>query len=193
MSVKPSPRIALLALDCQRMIIDGYNPDPAGFKALSGKVLAKARACGVPVIYVKVSFRSDFPEVSSRNGIFSEIRTANLLVRDQASTGIPDEIAPQKDDVVIEKHRVGAFEGTELALVLRSMDIHSLVMFGIATSGCILSTVRHGADLDYDLSVIHDLCSDKDAEVHDVLMRKVLPSQAKILCAEEFLAHLTAR
>ena len=93
-------------------------------------------------------------------------------------------------EVVIEKHRVGGFEGTDLGVVLRAADVKTLVMFGIATSGCVLSTVRQAADLDYELVVLEDLCSDKDDEVHGVLVRKVFPSQARVVSSGAFTAEI---
>jgi nicotinamidase-related amidase len=65
--------------------------------------------------------------------------------------------------------------------VLRSHDIDTLVLCGIATSGVVLSTVREGADRDYRLIVLEDLCLDADEEVHRVLTQKVFPRQADVV------------
>ena len=43
------------------------------------------------------------------------------------------------------------------------------------------STVRDAADKDYRLFVLADGCADVDEEVHDVLLRKVLPRQADVI------------
>lgn len=77
-------------------------------------------------------------------------------------------------------------------MILRANDIETLVMFGIATSGVVLSTLRHAADADYRLVVLKDCCSDRDAEVHRVLVEKVFPRQAKVITAAEFIAALGA-
>ena len=57
---------------------------------------------------------------------------------------------------------------------------------GIATSGVVLSTVRHAADADYRLLVIGDCCSDQDEEVHRVLLSKVFPRQADVVTTEQW-------
>jgi len=90
--------------------------------------------------------------------------------------------------VVITKHRVGAFLGTDLDIVLRANGIRTLVLTGIATSGVVLSTLRYAADADYRIVVVEDCCADRDAEVHRVLMEKVFPRQATIIRAEEAIA-----
>ena len=48
-----------------------------------------------------------------------------------------------------------------------------------------LSTVRHAADADYGLVVVSDCCSDRDEEVHRVLLEKVLAKQASVATAAE--------
>jgi nicotinamidase-related amidase len=54
----------------------------------------------------------------------------------------------------------------------------------------VLSTLRHAADADYRLVVLKDCCSDRDAEVHRVLVEKVFPRQAKVVTAAEFVGAL---
>ena len=46
----------------------------------------------------------------------------------------------------------------------RSASTFILLLAGIATSGVVLSTVRHGADADYRLVVVADCCGDGDAD-----------------------------
>jgi nicotinamidase-related amidase len=78
---------------------------------------------------------------------------------------------------------VSAFAGTDLDLVLRANGIETLILTGIITSGVVLSTLRHAADADYRLLVVGDCCSDRDEEVHRVLLDKVFPQQATITTA----------
>jgi nicotinamidase-related amidase len=85
---------------------------------------------------------------------------------------------------------VSAFAGTDLDMILRANGIETLVVAGIATSGVVLSTVRHAADADYKVVVVEDCCADRDAEVHRVLVGKVFPRQATIARAEELASSL---
>ena len=63
------------------------------------------------------------------------------------------------------KHRVGAFAGTDLEMILRAGEIDTLMLLGIATSGVVLSTLLDAADADYRLAVVTDCCADRDAEL----------------------------
>jgi nicotinamidase-related amidase len=92
--------------------------------------------------------------------------------------------------VVVTKRRVGAFSTTDLETVLRAHNISTLVMFGIATSGVVLSTVRWAADMDYQLVVVSDASADMDSEVHRVLTQKVLPTQATVVTTESLVKAL---
>lgn len=72
------------------------------------------------------------------------------------------------------KHRVSSFVGTDLETLLRASGIDTLVLVGVHTSGVVLSTVRHAGDLDYRLIVVRDCCADPDAEVHAILLDRVI-------------------
>jgi nicotinamidase-related amidase len=111
---------------------------------------------------------------------------------DDPSTQIHPGVEPRPDDVVVIKKRVSAFAGSDLDVVLRSLDVDSLVLTGIATSGVVLSTLRQAADLDYDLTVLRDGCGDADPEVHRVLLDKVFPRQAAVLSVNEWVDQLGA-
>jgi len=92
---------------------------------------------------------------------------------------------------VVVKHRVNAFFGTDLEMILRAHDIDTLVLLGHASSGVILSTVRYAADADYRLVVVEDGCADRDAEVHMVLMQRLFPRQATVVSAEAVIQALS--
>ncbi len=80
--------------------------------------------------------------------------------------------------------------GTDLEIVLRARDIHTLILLGYATSGVILSTTRYAADADYRLLVVEDCCADNDQQVHDFLCGKILPRQADVVQSADVIRAL---
>ena len=50
--------------------------------------------------------------------------------------------SPLPDEVIVTKHRYGAFESTDLDLILRSRGIRSVIMTGVATNVCVETTAR---------------------------------------------------
>jgi nicotinamidase-related amidase len=169
---------ALLVMDVQRAIVERFADDDLLERV--AEAIAAARGSGIRVIYVRVAFRPGHPEVSARNRTFAAVRDAGGLIDDEGAA-IHDAVAPLPGEVVVTKRRVSAFAGSDLDVVLRAAEITHLVLCGIATSGVVLSTVRAAADLDFELSVLHDACADGDPEVHRVLTEKVFPRQAAVL------------
>lgn len=189
-SFDPS-RSAVLSLDLQTAIVSIYVEDQE-LLSRAGHVLHRARDSGMCVIHVQVGFRPGLPEVSPRNLLLSAIKSSpkHQQLFQGPAAAIHPEVAPQQGDIVIIKHRVDAFAGTDLEMVLRAKDIDTLVLFGIATSGVVLSTLLHAADADYRLAVIKDCCADRDLDVHDCLIDKVFPRQASVMTASEFVDAL---
>jgi nicotinamidase-related amidase len=180
---------ALLVMDVQRAIVERFADDDLLERI--AEAIAAARDRGIRVVYVRVAFRPGHPEISSRNRTFAAVRDADGLTDDEG-TAIHDAVAPLPGDVVVTKRRVSAFAGSDLDTVLRAGEITNLVLCGIATSGVVLSTVRAAADLDFELSVLHDACADGDPEVHRVLTEKVFPRQAAVLDVAAWSAQVAA-
>lgn len=102
-------------------------------------------------------------------------------------------VKPASDEVVITKRRVSAFTGTELDMILRCYGTDRLVIAGLATSGAVLSTVRQAQDLDFQITVLHDLCMDRDEELHRILIDKVFAKNCEILTGQEWVDRLGAK
>jgi nicotinamidase-related amidase len=183
---------ALLVMDVQNWVVERFAPDSDPLLQALGRATSAARGAGVPVIYVQVAFRPGQPEISARNRTFSAIAASGGLGMDDPDTQIHPAVTPAPGDVVVTKKRVSAFVGSDLDVVLRSFEVDTLVLAGIATSGVVLSTLRQAADLDYQLIVLRDGCVDADFEVHRVLFDKVFPRQATVLSTAEWVAGIEA-
>jgi nicotinamidase-related amidase len=179
---------ALLIMDYQNDIV-GMLPEPARAPLLdrASEVIKAAREARLPIVYIVVRFREGYPEVSRENKRFAMLKESGRLREGTVGAEIHARVAPQPGDIVVTKRRVGAFSTTDLQPILRANNITTLAMFGIATSGVVLSTVRWAADMDYPMVVVADACTDMDAEVHRVLTEKVLPTQAMVVTTQEFV------
>jgi nicotinamidase-related amidase len=182
---------ALLVMDVQYGVVERYLSGPAaGLLDALSRAIAAARAAAVPVVYVRAAFRPGAPEVSRRNKAFSAVATRGGMGVDDRSTQVHDAIAPEAGDIVVVKKRISAFAGSDLDVVLRSLDVDALVLSGIATSGVVLSTLRYAADVDFELTVLSDGCADADPEVHRVLLEKLFPRQAAVVSVDEWVGGL---
>jgi len=183
-------RTAVLSMDCQAGIVSIYTREgKEAFLLCVANVLEHARAAGITVIHVQVGFRPGLPEVSTRNSLFAAVKASEQhqqLFREPHGA-IPAGIAPRLNEVVITKHRISAFAGTDLSMILRANEIDTLILYGISTSGVVLSTLLEASDADYRLAVIGDCCADLDSELHDCLIQRFFPTRGSVLSSEDFI------
>lgn len=183
---------AVLNMDMQAGIISIYAKDEVRFPERAAHLLNLSRQRGMRIIHIQVGFREGLPEVSARNSLFAAVKNSEQyqkLFLGEAGA-IHPALTPHSDDIVIVKHRISAFTGTDLDMILRANEIHTLVLFGIATSGVVLSTLCAAVDLDYRAIVIKDCCVDQDAGLHDVLMSNYFTKRGEVISADEFIARL---
>jgi len=182
---------AILIMDYQNDIV-ALLPEEQQKPLLqrTAKVLDVARKASLPVIYVGIRFRDGYPEISPRNKVFSSVKQRGLLLENTSGVDIRAEVAPEPGEIIVTKYRSSAFHATELETVLQVKGVNKLVLFGVRTSGCVLSTVRQAADMDYGITVISDCCADTDDETHRVLTQKIFPQQTTVVTAQEFISFI---
>ena len=186
-------RTALLSMDMQVSIVARYIKD-SDLMARAQLVMQRARELRMRVIHVQVGFRRGLPEISSHNPLFSSIRTNedHRKMFEGPQGAIHTSVAPEGGEVVITKHRISAFSGTDLEMILRANEIDTLLLMGIATSGVVLSTWLEAFDMDFRLVAIHDCCADLDANLHAALVEKMFPRLGSVISAADFLGAANA-
>jgi nicotinamidase-related amidase len=173
---------ALLVMDFQALAL-GMLGDSESLLARAGEAIRVARARGAHVAYVRVAFDdADYDAVPPHSLFAPLLKTVGKEFHSDApATAVHGDIAPQPGDIVVRKTRVGAFSTTDLDQQLKERGIVTLLLAGITTSGVVLSTVRDAADRDYQVFVVADASADRELDVHDFLIEKVLPMQAKVV------------
>ena len=151
-----------------------------------------ARDAGAMVCYCATVFRPGYPEIGARNKTFGQRKASGQPAVFDPLAVIHPAVAPRESEVAVGKHRVNALYGTGLDVALRANDINTLIILGYATSGVVLSTVRYASDLDYNLYVVEDCCSDSDTEVHEFLMGRIFPRQAEVVQSADVIAALAS-
>jgi nicotinamidase-related amidase len=177
---------ALLIMDVYQATVPMLKNAEPYLASLSG-ALKKARANKIPVIYVVLRFRNGYPEINSSSKMFKGIKENPALKFDSEETmQVHTAVGPVKGDITVIKKRVGAFTGSDLEVLLRSMGIKHIVLAGISTSGGVLSTLCEAADKDYAITVLSDCCTDMDEEVHRVLTTKIFLRNADVVTSAEW-------
>jgi nicotinamidase-related amidase len=156
----------------------------------AASILDNARKAGLEIIHIANIFREGYPEINPRNRVFSQVKARGMFGDGSPGAKIHAEVSPHEGDIVITKHRANAFWGTDLEIILKAKGITQLVMMGIATGGCVLSTVRWAADADYNIIVVSDGCADPDHEIHEALIKKIFPREAIVATTQELISAI---
>jgi nicotinamidase-related amidase len=152
-----------------------------------------ARKAELLICYSATVFRPGYLEINERNKLFAPRKHLGLPAASDPVALIHPALKPDDGEPVVSKHRVNAFFGTDLEIILSANHVNTLILVGYATSGVILSTTRYAADADYRVIVVEDCCTDRDAAVHDFLCQKIFPFQADVVQSADLIRALSVR
>lgn len=90
------------------------------------------------------------------------------------------EIEPRPEDFIIPKYRWSAFHQTCFDLALRSQGIDTIILSGGSVDVGVASTVYAARDLDYNVIIVRDACSNSSDDSMTVFMNIVFPRMARV-------------
>jgi ureidoacrylate peracid hydrolase len=151
-------RIAFLNIDMQCWFVEGYPVSAPGGRALLDRLNAFAAVCrsaGVAVVHAAHILRPDGSNMGVMREYLEPIREGMIFRGSEPSAFHPDLVI-EPSDIVLEKPRFGAFQGTDLELILRGKGIDSVIVGGIATNICCETTAREAAVRDFKMFFLSD-------------------------------------
>ena len=161
-----------------------------GIRAIR-RLLAAARAKDLPVIYTTGIRRPDGWDAGSwawKNSRSGE-RVTTPVTHLSGDTIIPD-IAPERGDVVIAKHKPSAFHGTPLASFLTLFGADSLIVAGTTTSGCVRASVVDAFSDNYRVTVVEEGCFDRSQASHALSLCDMHAKYADVAKLEEVVGFI---
>lgn len=183
-------RAALIMVDLQNDFVhaDGWvaKQQVPGFMGDTGieavldqsqALLDAARAAGVMTVFVRMLGDDKYLSPA----LYAQYRRNHGHERPpcvQESTWGADFYGDLRPDgrpkeFVLEKHRYSAFIGTRLDQLLRSNGVQTIVVCGVATTGCVESTIRDGFMHDYYVVIARDACGDYETARHTSALSKL--------------------
>jgi maleamate amidohydrolase len=181
---------ALIIIDFVMAYLDTTSPLYAGVEdalAANERVLAAARAAGVPVIFTNVEYSPGGAE----GGIFYRKVPALKLFECGSSLGaFPPSLQPRDGEIVLTKHYASAFFGTSLASLLTSKGIDTLLITGLSTSGCVRATALDACQSGFLPFVIREACGDRHAAPHEANLFDLQAKYAEVISEADALAKL---
>jgi ureidoacrylate peracid hydrolase len=152
-------------------------------------LLTAARAAGVPVVFVRMIGDDKFLSPPMRAQYLRNHGRPRPTCVQEGTWGADfyGDLRPngQGLEFKIDKHRYSACIGTRLDQVLRSNGIQTVVVSGVATSGCVESTIRDAFMLDYYVVVAGDACGDYDQDRHRATLSKMDLSFGYVVSVED--------
>ena len=90
--------------------------------------------------------------------------------------------APNPGEIVAQEHWCSSgFANTDLDLQLKKHGIHQFIVIGLIAHTCIESTVRYGAELGYDVTVVRDATADYSDEMMHAALDINMPNYARAI------------
>jgi nicotinamidase-related amidase len=180
---------ALLVVDMQNDLVSLERPSaregappPAARDIIPAlqRLIAAGREAGVKMVYLVVGKGEDpsrtvspaFAYYCLRESPYHGSYAGNLRASADDSWGkqVIPELAPQPEDVILLKRRLGGFWGTHLDSTLRGMGVETVVVTGTATAGCVLDTVMGAFVNDYYTLYVPDGVSDGNPKLQDLAL-----------------------
>jgi isochorismate hydrolase len=188
-SWRPDPdRAALLVHDLQRHFVGAYPPGASPVVPLLAnvaRILCAARDLGMPVVYTRQPGRM----TRAQRGLLYDFWGAGMST-DPWVREITPEVAPEPDDVVVDKRRYSAFYDTCLAGILRDRGRDQLVVCGIyAHVGCLM-TACDAYTRDVQPFLVADAVADFSARHHRMALDYAARTCAVVMTTDGLLAAL---
>jgi biuret amidohydrolase len=199
-------RAAVLTIDLHRGHLDpevATLPLPADVSATVVEhnvgFLDAARAAGVPVVHVVTSYR-DGEEISS-NAFWRAIADtgatrANVLRHNLdhlPGIQLMPGVLREGDRLVDTKKRYDCFLHTDLEFVLRRLGVNTLLITGVNTNSCVLTTTIAASVRDYACIVVEDCVDTVDGpDFHDAALKCIRRAFGWTMPSDAALRTVTA-
>jgi gluconolactonase len=195
-------RCALIIQDLQNdVIIEGGafaesgSPQHAKEQNVVENVKSLAAACrskGIPVLHVWYVVEPGAAGLKLNAPLFNGVKDAGALVRGTWGAAPAEGLEPQEGDIVVEKMRMSAWQGTKLENLLAGLGRDTIIVTGAWTNMSIEHTSRTGADKGYAMVVPEDGCSTMNADWHNASINYALQNVATVTSCAAVTAAIGA-
>jgi nicotinamidase-related amidase len=161
------------------------------------RLLDAARKASLPIFYAMANHRQD-GQVRSMIVTDTDMRlrpwpkddcnpTVHGATEGSWEQKVIEDIAPRPEDTIIPKYRWSTFHQTYFDLALRSRGIDTIIISGGAVDVGVASTVYAARDLDYNVIVVRDACSNSHEDSMAAFMNTVFPRMARVRSTDQVL------
>lgn len=101
-----------------------------------------------------------------------------------------EPVAPQGDEIVINKTASGVFNATNIAYILRNLEITGLFVVGVYSNECVSTAIRDACDLGFFVTLISDGCATVTPELQKATITTMKDRYARVMNAQEAIAEI---
>jgi len=203
----------LLVLDMQKacvtpggaMYIESVGGAPEGKDVVPvvHRVLEACREKGIPVVWSMWGLRPDGKDAGHADKKWGLVGQLSTFPGSWGNGGdeLDDALKPLDGEPVIRKHRFSSFYGTPLSEYMRRAGADTLVVAGVSTANCAITTAVDGANQDYKVIVLADSSCAIPASLPDQppgygqhweALRNIQANHGDVLLSTEFLEKIGA-
>lgn len=135
----------------------------------SQKLIAACREQGIPIIYTRQINRMDGIGLSKGEPLKAD-GTPLYYADHTDQIEIIDDLKPHEGDIVIDKYRWSAFYETSLDVMLKSFGAEEVIMGGVVTDGCLMTSVFDAYFRDYEVHLVSDMVTASNRGAHQSAM-----------------------
>ena len=110
-----------------------------------------------------------------------------LMTEDDPRGAIIEELAPEKEDIVVNKTTDSVITGTNMRLLLHNMGVDTVIVTGTMTDQCVSGTVRDLADESFHVWLIEDACLAATKELHENELTALNNIYCHVITTQELL------
>jgi len=150
-------------------------------------LLDTARAKGLPVVFTTIGF-----EASGKDGALwlKKVPALGDLELGGRWVEIDPRLERREDETVIVKKGASAFFGTNLASILVSQAVDSVILCGATTSGCIRASAIDLLQYGFPTVVPRDCVGDRAQAPHEANLFDIQAKYADVVSLQEALDYI---
>jgi maleamate amidohydrolase len=187
-------RPALLLVDFAQAYFDPASPLYGGEgckTALTNALtlLEQARASRTPVIFTEVRYIKGGQD----GGVFfRKAPPLKVLEWGNPLGDLSPNLARKPDEIMVTKQYPSAFFGTSLAATLTAMQVDTVLLTGLTTSGCVRATCVDAMSHGFITLVVGDACGDRAEAPHQANLFDMSAKYADLITTTEAVEYLSS-
>jgi maleamate amidohydrolase len=189
-SVTMGQRPAVLVVDFSCGFTDPESTlgaDLTGQVEATKRLLDVARTKGLPVVFTTIGYEASLKDGGlwlQKAPSLGELQVGGRWVE------IDPRLEPREDETIVLKKGASGFFGTNLASILISQGVDSVILCGATTSGCIRATAIDLLQYGYPTLVPRECVGDRAQAPHDANLFDINAKYADVVSVEDALAYL---